>query len=230
MKLSIVIPAYNEEKRLGKTLPDFIGYTKKFSEKYKVETEVIVVNDGSKDKMMDVLENFKNDIKVVSYYPNMGKGYALRQGLKVADGDISYIADSDLSTPIEYIDHFYKNMKDYDCVIGSRAMSAENVKVSLPRKILGKGANLLIRTILGLNFKDTQCGFKMFNDKAKKCMLECQNNRFGYDFEFLYLLQKNNLRIKEMPVKWSAVGESTVKPSSYFKTFAELLNVRRMHK
>ncbi len=230
MKVSIVIPAYNEEKRIGKTLPTFINYAKEFGKKYKIDTEIIVANDGSKDRTSDILEEYKEDIKVVTYYPNMGKGYALRQGVRTADGDYIYIADVDLSTPIEFIDQFFEKMGDYDCVIGSRALEKKNVKVSFLRKALGEMSNLLIRGVLGLNFKDTQCGFKMFNKKAKEYFLMCENNRFGFDFEFLYLLQKNGLKILEMPVKWNEVGESTVKPSAYIKTFLELFNVRRIHK
>lgn len=231
MKVSIVIPAYNEEHRIGKTLPLIIKYAKEFGKKYSLETEIIVVNDGAKDKTLDVLNNFKESINIVSYYPNMGKGYALREGMKVAKGDLIYLADADLSTPIEYLDHFYNSMKDYDCVIGSRALAQEKIKRTLPRKLLAKGSNLLIRTILGLNYKDTQCGFKMLNIKAKECLLECQNNRFGYDFEFLYIMNKKGLKVKEMPVEWKEItGDSTVKPIAYIKTLQELLNVRRLHK
>jgi glycosyltransferase involved in cell wall biosynthesis len=230
MKISIVIPAYNEENRIGKTLPHVISYLKEFSKKNKIQTEIIVVNDGAKDKTLEVLNTFREDITIVSYYPNMGKGYALKQGITKADGDYIYIADADFSTPIEYIEHFVEKMNKYDCVIGSRALGKEDIKVSFFRKLLGNSSNLLIRVILGLKFKDTQCGFKMFNQKAKAYFLMCENNRWGYDFEFLYLLQKNGLMVKEMPVEWEAAGESHVTPGSYFKTFAELLHVRKAHK
>jgi len=230
MKISIVIPAYNEENRIGKTLPHVISYLREFSKKNNIKIEIIVVNDGSKDKTLEVISTFKEDILIVSYYPNMGKGYALKQGITKADGDYIYIADADFSTPIEYIEHFISKMGKYDCVIGSRALGKEDIKVSFFRKFLGNSSNLLIRAILGLKFKDTQCGFKMFNQKSKAYFLMCENNRWGYDFEFLYLLQKNGLIIKEMPVEWEAAGESHVTPSSYFKTFAELLHVRKAHK
>lgn len=230
MKVSIVIPAYNEEKRINKTLPHVINYVKALGKKEDIKTEIIVVNDGSKDGTLGVLSSFKDDITIISYSLNMGKGYALKQGIAKASGDYIYIADADFSTPIEYMEHFLKNITKYDCVIGSRALGKENVKLSILRKLLGKTSNLLIRGILGLKFKDTQCGFKMFNQKAKPYFLMCENNRWGYDFEFLYLLQKNGLMTKEMPVEWTEVGESKVKPSSYFKTFQELLNVRRIHR
>lgn len=229
MKVSIVIPAYNEEVRIAKTLPHFIEYAKVFSKKYNLKTEIIVVNDGSVDNTLQVLDDFKQDIKILSYSPNKGKGYALRQGVEASDGDYIYIADSDLSTPIEYIDHFFEAMKGYDCVIGSRNMGNKDIKVSFLRKTLGKVGNLLIRLVLGINFKDTQCGFKMFTREAGKYLIMCKNDRFGYDFEFLYLLQRGGMEIKEMPVKWSAVGDSRVKPISYFKTLQELLNVKKNH-
>ncbi|MHC1716814.1 MAG: dolichyl-phosphate beta-glucosyltransferase [Candidatus Dojkabacteria bacterium] len=230
MKVSIVIPGYNEENRIKKTLPMVINYTKEFEKKFNVETEVIVVNDGSKDRTLEVLKTFGDDIKIVDYSPNMGKGYAVKQGVQEANGDIIYIADADLSTPIEYMEKFYENINDYDCVIGSRALGNEDIKITFLRKLLAKTSNLLIRYTLGLTFKDTQCGFKMFTKEAKKYMLMCRNNRWGYDFEFLYLLQKNGMRIMEMPVKWSAVGESRVKPYAYIGTLRELFNVKRFHK
>ena len=230
MKVSIVIPAYNEAQRIGKTLPLVVEYLKKFGSRYSVSTEIIVVNDGSKDATLEVLNQFKDDIKIVSYSPNIGKGYALRQGAFVADGDYIYVADADFATPIEYIDKFFMSMEGYDCVIGSRAVGNESVNESFVRKLMAKGSNLLIRTVLGLGFKDTQCGFKMFTKKAKKYLLMCENNRWGYDFEFLYLLQKNNLKVMEMPVGWSEVKESKVGLFSYFKTLLELFNVRRIHK
>lgn len=230
MKISIVVPAYNEENRIKKTLPLIIRYAKEFKKKHGMETEIIVVNDGSLDKTLGILSSFKEDITIVSYTPNMGKGYALKQGVTKASGDIIYMADADLSTPIEYMEHFLKHITRFDCVIGSRALGNQNIEISFLRKLLGLTSNLIIRMILGLNFKDTQCGFKMFNKDAKRYFLMCENNRWGYDFEFLYLLKKNGLLIKEMPVQWSEVGESKVKASSYFKTFKELLNVRRAHR
>lgn len=231
MKLSIVIPAYNEEKRIGGTLPSVISYLNKFADRYSLDIEIIVVNDGSKDATLDVLNQFNKDIKIVSYSPNMGKGNAIREGMKMATGDYVYMADADFSTPIENIEEFYKQISKYDCVIGSRALAQEKIKRTLLRKLLGKVANLMIRIVLGLKYKDTQCGFKMLNDKAKKCMLECKINRFGYDFEFLYIMKKEGLNVLEMPVEWEEINEnSTVKPSAYIKTFLELLEVRRLHK
>lgn len=228
MKLSIVIPAYNEEKRIGKTLPNVIKYVEKLG-KEGYSAEIIVVNDGSTDKTIDVLNTFKDSINIVTYTPNHGKGYALREGVKKSQGEYIYIADADFSTPIESIKDFIERMKDVDCVIGSRAVDEEIVKVSFVRKLFGNMSNLIIRAILGLNFKDTQCGFKMFNKECKKYFLDCVNERWGYDFEFLYLLQKNGLKIVEIPVEWEAVGESHVKPLHYFKTLQELLHVRRVH-
>lgn len=229
MKLSIVIPAYNEENRIGKTLPHVIEYIKKLKKKRAMDIQLIVVNDGSKDETYSVLRDFANDIEIVSYTPNHGKGYALREGIKYSNGDIIYIADADFSTPVEYVEKFLDNMNGFDCVIGSRAVEGGDVKVSFIRKLFGNMSNLLIRLVLGLKFKDTQCGFKMFNLDAKKYFLECRNDRFGYDFEFLYLLKKHKLSVKEMPVEWEEVGESHVKPIHYIKTFQELINVRRMH-
>jgi len=228
MDLSIVIPAYNEENRIGKTLPPALKYVENLK-KGGVSTEVIVVNDGSTDKTLEILKKFAGRIKIISYTPNHGKGYALRQGVKSSQGKYIYIADADFSTPIEYVEKFLDEIKQADCVIGSRSVPGGSVKVSFIRKLFGNASNLVIRMILHLDFKDTQCGFKMFNEKCKKYFLDCVNERWGYDFEFLYLLKKNNLNVVEMPVEWSAVGESHVKPLHFIKTFLELLNVRKVH-
>ncbi len=229
MKLCIVIPAYNEENYIKKTLPQVIEYCKIFQKRYSVNTQIVVVDDGSTDETHNVLKTFVNNINIVHYEKNMGKGYALRQGVMFTESDYIYIADADLSTPIEYMEKFYELIQDFDCIIGSRTMETENVKVSPFRKLFGNLSNIAIRSILDLDFKDTQCGFKMFNNDAKKFFLMCENKRWGYDFEFLYLLKKNNLSIKELPVKWEAVGESKVKPLDYFKTFKELIDVKRIH-
>lgn len=229
MKVSIVISAYNEEKRIDKTLPRVIEYCREFRKKYSVDTEIVIVDDGSKDGTYNYLKKFEPDIRLFGYKKNMGKGHGLREGVKNAQGDFIYLADADFSTPIEFIDNFYNEMDGYDCVIGSRAKKKEQIKVSFIRKLLGNMGNLMIRVILGLNFKDTQCGFKMFRKEVKEYFLDCKNERFGYDFEFLYLLSKNGKKIKDIPVKWDEVGDSRVKPLDYFKTIKELIDVRRIH-
>ena len=157
---------------------------------------------------------------------NKGKGFALRIGVENANSDWIYIADADLSTPIEEIEKFLEKTTNFDCVIGSRATAQSKVKVSFTRKSLGQFGNLLIRLVLGLRFKDTQCGFKLFNVKAKRYFLMCKNNRWGYDFEFLYLLSKNGLKTCEIPVIWIAAGDSKVKPLHYLNTIYELFKVR----
>lgn len=229
MKVSIVISAYNEEKRIDKTLPRVIEYCKEFRKKFSVDTEIVIVDDGSKDGTYNYLKKFEPNIRLFGYEKNMGKGHGLREGVKHAEGDLIYLADADFSTPIEYIDNFYNEMEGFDCVIGSRAKKTEQIKVSFLRKLLGNMGNFAIRSLLGLNFKDTQCGFKMFRKEVKQYFLDCQNNRWGYDFEFLYLLNKNGHKIKDIPVKWDEVGDSRVKPFDYFKTIKELIDVRRIH-
>jgi len=119
MKLSIVIPAYNEENRIGKTLPPALKYIETLRKK-GISTEVIVVNDGSTDKTLEILKKFANEIKIIDYTPNHGKGYALRQGVKNSQGEYIYIADADFSTPIEYVEKFLEKIKQVDCVICSR--------------------------------------------------------------------------------------------------------------
>ena len=113
MDLSIVIPAYNEENRIEKTLPPALKYVENLK-KRGVSTEVIVVNDGSTDKTLEILKKFAGRIKIISYTPNHGKGYALRQGVKSSQGKYIYIADADFSTPIEYVEKFLDEIKQAD--------------------------------------------------------------------------------------------------------------------
>ena len=225
MKLAIVIPAYNEEKKFPNTIGKFISYAEILRNK-GISTEIIVVNDGSTDKTEEIISRYKNEITIVSYATNKGKGFALKTGVAKADADWIYIADADLSTPIEEIEKFLAKKDDYDCIIGSRAREGSEVNVTFVRKFLGRFGNALVRIILGLKFKDTQCGFKLFNSKAKKYFLLCKNNRWGYDFEFLYLLNRNNLKVYELPVTWNAAGDSKVKPLQYFYTLYELFKIR----
>ncbi len=220
--VSIVIPAYNEENRLPSTLEKIKSFLLTHKD---INAEVIVVNDGSTDLTQKVVAASKAVTKIINLPRNYGKGFALRSGVAHAKYDLVYLCDADLSAPIDELPKFLKNSEDYDCVIGSRALKDSHVKTSIIRRLLGRMGNLLISILLHLNINDTQCGFKLLNEKSKELFVKCSNDRWSYDFEFLYFLRRNRLKILEIPIVWVGTKDSRVKLSSYFRTLRDLLNI-----
>jgi dolichyl-phosphate beta-glucosyltransferase len=203
-ELSIIIPAYNEELRLPATLSSIAAYTRSS----KRNIEVIVVDDGSRDKTVAVAEQFRNEIpslRVVSNGENRGKGYSVRHGMQEARGEIVLFTDADLSAPIEEVEKLLPAMKTNDVAIGSRAMDRSQISVheSPFREFAGIIFNKIVRLILWLPFVDTQCGFKAFRHEPCKIIFEQQTiERFGFDPELLYLARHHGLRSVEISVRW----------------------------
>lgn len=203
--LSIVIPAYNEELRLPETLSRISAYIRAS----KRPTQVIVVDDGSKDRTAAVAGSFRNEIdglRVVSNEENRGKGYSVRLGMREAQGRIVLFTDADLSAPIEEADKLLEPLADHDVAIGSRALNRSliSVRQSLFREYAGIVFNFIVRTILRLPFVDTQCGFKAFRREPCRILFEQQRiERFGFDPELLYLARHHGLRSIEIPVRWA---------------------------
>ena len=204
-KLSIVIPAFNEEKRLPVTLERIASYINRSGR----ETEVVVVDDGSADGTIGVAESFREQIanlRVVSNGQNRGKGYSVRHGSMESRGEIVLFTDADLSAPIEEADKLLAKMDEYDVAIGSRAVNRGLIEVheSPFREIAGIIFNRIVRIILWLPFVDTQCGFKAFRREKCKVIFEQQTiERFGFDPELLYLARHHGLRIAEVAVRWA---------------------------
>ncbi|HEY2461722.1 MAG TPA: dolichyl-phosphate beta-glucosyltransferase [Candidatus Acidoferrum sp.] len=204
-ELSIVIPAYNEEMRLGVTLSQIAAYIRLSRRR----TEVIVVDDGSQDRTVAVAESFGNDIgllRVVRNGENRGKGFSVRHGMLEAAGEIVLFTDADLSAPIEEADKLLMALNSCDVAIGSRAMDRGLISVheSMFREFAGIIFNQIVRLILRLPFVDTQCGFKAFRRERCVIIFEQQRiERFGFDPELLYLARRHGLRTKEIPVRWA---------------------------
>ena len=204
-KLSIVIPSFNEEKRLPATLERIAGYIRASGR----ETEVIVVDDGSADDTIRVADSFRGKIpnlRVVSNGQNRGKGYSVRHGSREARGEIVLFTDADLSAPIEEADKLFAKMDEYDVAIGSRAVDRKLIEVheSRFRELAGMIFNRIVRVILRLPFVDTQCGFKAFRRENCKIIFEQQTiERFGFDPELLYLARHHGLRTAEVAVRWA---------------------------
>ena len=193
-ELSIVIPSYNEELRLPATLKAIAAYLRSSSR----DVEVIVVDDGSKDKTIAVGESFRSEIpslRVISNGQNRGKGYSVRHGMQEAAGRIVLFTDADLSAPIDEVEKLLPAMKDHEVAIGSRAVDRSLISVheSPFREFAGIIFNKLVRIILRLPFVDTQCGFKAFRREECKLIFEQQTiERFGFDPELLYLARHHD--------------------------------------
>jgi dolichyl-phosphate beta-glucosyltransferase len=230
MTYSIVIPAYNEGTRLGATLEKILAYVRQQG----WDAEVIVVNDGSRDNTAGLVREFaeKNPIvRLVENPGNRGKGYSVRHGMLKARGDVVVFSDADLSSPIEEMPKLLDALSQgADIAIGSRWLRAElqTQRQSVHRQIFGRVFNLLMRMILGLKFKDTQCGFKAFTRQAAQTILPLQRiERWGFDPEILFLARKFGLRVKEVAVHWGHSGDTRIHPVlDGARMFQEMLRVR----
>ena len=207
--LSIIIPAYNEQERVGISIIKILEYIKD----EKLDAELIVVDDGSSDKTTEVAEKACAEFaeiptKVIRYTENRGKGFAVKTGLEAAIGDIALFSDADLSTPISELPKLVKPIENggYDVTFGSRALDRSLIGERQPwrREQGGKVFNLIVRLATRLPFWDTQCGFKAFNMKKFRPLLDVmQIERFGFDVEYLYVAHLRGLKLKEIPVRWN---------------------------
>jgi len=203
--LSIIVPSYNEELRL----PPSLGLIAEYIAKSGRSTEVLVVDDGSKDRTAAVAESFRSRIPLLRVVPNgenRGKGYSVRHGMQEARGDIVLFTDADLSAPIEEADKLLAALKDHDLAIGSRALDRSMIAVhETPfREFAGIVFNRIVRIVLWLPFVDTQCGFKAFRRERCKIIFDQQRiERFGFDPELLYLARHHGLKAAEIPVRWA---------------------------
>jgi dolichyl-phosphate beta-glucosyltransferase len=203
--LSIVIPAYNEEKRIGRTLEKIIGYLK--TKDY--ECEIVVVDDGSTDSTREIVKKFEgmdSRLRVIENKIGKGKGYSVRRGMLETRGKFALFSDADLSTPIEEIEKLiYWLEKDYDIAIGSRDLPDSQVEIhqSFLREGMGKIFNKIMNLIVFTGFKDTQCGFKCFKRHVVNKVFSKQRiNGFAFDVENILIAMQHGFRIKEVPVRW----------------------------
>ena len=230
--LSVIVPAYNEEKVLAEKM---LLFDKFLSEK-NYNYEIILVDDGSKDKTKEIAKNLEGIIKnfrLSGYKENHGKGFAVKTGMLEAKGRYRLFADADNSTPIQEIDKFMPFFGEgFDIVVGSRVAGGrdENVKIEQPlyRRMLAKSANLIIRFLAVHGISDTQCGFKCFSaESAEIIFRKSRINRWGFDIEALAIGQKKGYKIKEVPVSWYNRADSRVRPiKGAITTLGELLKIK----
>lgn len=228
MYLSIIIPAYNEEKRITKTLKDIDKYMSRQSYEY----EIIVVSDGSKDKTAQVVNGLNiKGLKLIDNKENHGKGYVVRQGLVKAAGKYRLFTDADNSTSIKHVERVLPEFeKGYDIVIGSRDIKGAvlDPPQAWNRVLVGNIFNLLVQFIVGLwGIWDTQCGFKALSAKSvKDIMPKCKIDRWAFDPEILKIGKRMGYKVKEVPVTWKNDPESKVKVTGMMKMGIDLLNIR----
>jgi len=237
--LSIVIPAYNEEKRIGGSLDEIL----RFLEKQVYHAEVIVVDDGSSDetakRVVERASKYRkagHELRVLTNKPNRGKGFSVKRGLTDASGEIVLFTDADLSSPIteapKLIDPIAGGRADV--TLGSRALNRELIGVHQPRmrELGGTVFNFCMRAITGLKFKDTQCGFKAFRRQAAGPVFALQRvERFGFDPEVLYIARKQGNHLLEVPVVWNhCEGGELQNKMNYLRDsinmFADLIRIR----
>lgn len=215
-KISIVVPAFDEKERLGGSIVKILDYASNSAE----TMELIVVDDGSADTTAVVAreasaEYPEIETKVIRYDQNRGKGFAVKTGLFAARADIAVFSDADLSTPIEEMTKLVEPIEtgEFDLTFGSRAIDRSLIGTHQPwrREQGGRVINLIIKKMSGLDFWDTQCGFKAFNMKRFRPLLDVMTvDRFGFDVEFLFVAKYHGLKLKEIPVRWNDVAGSKV--------------------
>jgi dolichyl-phosphate beta-glucosyltransferase len=227
---SIVIPAYNESQRLGGTLDKVLAYVRS----HAWNAEVIVVNDGSRDNTEEIARQFAEKdtiVRIVNNPGNRGKGYSVRNGMLHSRGRIVLFSDADLSSPIAEAAKLIAALESgADIAIGSRWLRAETQTQRQPlyRQIFGRIFNLLLRLSLGLQFKDTQCGFKAFKQRVVQTIFPLQRiERWGFDPEILFLARKFGFAVEEIPVLWGHSGGTRIHPLiDGSRMFLEMLHIR----
>jgi dolichyl-phosphate beta-glucosyltransferase len=233
--LSIVIPAYNEERRLPETLRQILGWLAHTSFTFR---ELIVVDDGSRDGTVRVVEDFAKAnpfVRLAKNPGNRGKGYAVRNGMLEAKGEWILYTDADLSTPIGEIEKLCRAAREQGAAvaIGSRAVDRSLVEVHQPalRELSGRAFNLVMRAVTGLPFRDTQCGFKLYRaDAARQIFSQQKQEGFSFDVEDLLIAKKLGLRAVEVPVRWANVEGTKVRLSQGIMSFLDLVKIRMDHR
>ena len=227
---SFILPAYNESERLTTSIPKVLDYI----HARELHAEIIVVNDGSTDDTAEVVRRFAaaNPMVVLLENPgNRGKGYSVRNGMLHSKGEVALFTDADLSSPITEADKLFAALADgADVAIGSRWLQRELQTERQPfyRQLYGRLFNLGLRIVLGLNYRDTQCGFKAFTRRAIEIVFARQRvERWGFDPELLFLAKKFKLKTVEVPVEWAHDHRSKINPlRDGLKMGLEVLDVR----
>jgi len=227
--LSIVIPVYNEEKRIGDSLKKIV----QFLDQKDYEWEILIVDDGCRDRTISIAHEILDgrQYRIMKNEKNMGKGASIRRGMLAGRGEICLFSDADLSTPIEELDKLIGPIREgCDVTFGSRAMKGSELVVRQPlhREMMGRSFNLLVQLLHLPGIKDTQCGFKMFTRKAAQAVFPLQEMKgFCFDVEILVLARRLGFKIREVPVRWIDSPQSKVSPiRDSLSMFADLVKLK----
>jgi len=229
MKLSIIIPAYNEEKRISKTLKEYYNF---FQSKLKDEFEIIIIVNNSKDKTFDICEEFsknKKMFKVINIPYYVGKGGAVMKGFEKAKGDLIGFTDADNSTNPENFFKLYQEIKSHHGIIASRRKKGALIE---PKRRFSQQAsslafNFLVQLLFNLNFKDTQCGAKIFTKNVAKFLSEnYKEEGWAFDVDILFLCKRKKLKIVEHPIYWKDAEGSSLNLKDSVKSVLRLFKIR----
>lgn len=229
-KLSVIVPCYNEQTRFQKGFSHYNSYFKK----QKYPWELILVNDGSNDKTLEIMKSHaraNKNIKIITYSKNHGKGYAICQGIKAAKGKYALFTDLDHSVPIKTVASFFPYFeKGYQVVIGSRRVAGAKILVHqhIIRETLGRGFTLLVRLLIDWRILDATCGFKAFEGSvAKKIFDKITVYDWAFDAEILFIAKKLKLKLAQAPVSWSDVrGTKVSLKKDIIRSLIGLLKIR----
>ncbi|MBN1645240.1 glycosyltransferase family 2 protein [Candidatus Woesearchaeota archaeon] len=223
-KISIIIPVYNEEGRMSSFFKDLNEYCVKNLKKY----EIIAVNDGSKDRSLDILKDMKyKNLRIISYTPNKGKANAVRTGVSAATGSHLLFIDADGATAPKEISKMLSLFNKYDVVVGSRNLKESKVEKDFTRRILSFGFNNYVSILFQTSFSDYLCGFKGFRtDIARKLFSNLKSERWIFDVELFHRIKKHKVSYKEVAIKWTHQNDSNMKTIDVVKIFFQLLFLR----
>ncbi|MDD5749564.1 MAG: glycosyltransferase [Patescibacteria group bacterium] len=225
VKISVVIPAYNEEKVIVSTLKEVDDFLQaRFGQG---NYEIIVVDDCSQDSTFPFASAFTG-IRVFRNLKNHGKGYTVAKGVAQAQGEWVLFMDADNSTRISELNNFWPYTSDYKLLIASRALKESKVEIKQNafKVFFGKLGNLVSQALIYPGIKDTQCGFKLLATELKPLFAQLTISGFAFDFELMFLARKNKLAVKELPVSWYNNFDSSVKWFDYPKTMLHILKIR----
>ncbi len=232
-KATIVIPAYNEEKRICKTLEAYSAYFESLRKDKKLDYDILVVINNTKDKTEEIVKRFTKENSRIKYlnFIQGGKGFAIIEGFKEAlkrDNELIGFVDADMATSPEEYWKLIKNIGEYGGVIASRRLKHSMVNASLYRKLTNRGFNILVRLLLHLPYYDTQCGAKLFKrETIKELLTDKINPQWAFDVDLLHKLR--NKKIKEIPTKWEDKAGSKISFITPIKMFSSIVRLRLLY-
>lgn len=223
--LSVVIPSFNEAKRLPATVRDILNYV--VNQPY--DTEILVVDDGSTDNTGQHIQSLYPSVEVLLLGKNLGKGEAMRRGFLATRGEYVLFTDADGSTPMAEFEKMKPYLGRAGVIMGSRRLPGSDIRVPQHaiKSLAGRLGNVYLRHVLNLPYKDTQCGFKAFSRETSRLFEDIWVRKFGIDFELIAKARSLHIPVQEIPVTWYNSTASTVKIKDYIQTYLDVMRVKK---